>query len=76
MSIGSTTVRDSRNIEGTGFDVKAGIIFRPIDNSPFRIGLYVHTPTWYDLTTENYTTLANGTNIAGYKNGWGTREAY
>lgn len=37
-------------IDGTGFDVKAGVIFRPIENSPFRIGVYVHTPTWYDLS--------------------------
>lgn len=37
------------NIDGTGFDIKVGAIFRPIESSPFRIGLYVHTPTWYDL---------------------------
>lgn len=76
QSIGTVTVRDNRRIDGTGFDVKAGIIFRPIETSPFRIGLYVHTPTWYDLTTENYTTLANNTNIVGYYNNLGTREAY
>lgn len=77
VSIGSVTVKDSRRIDGTGFDVKAGVIFRPIDNSPFRVGLYVHTPTWYDLTTENYTTLANRTSIlTGYNDGWTTRAAY
>jgi len=76
QSIGSVTVKDNRRIDGTGFDVKAGIIFRPIDNSPFRIGLYVHTPTWYDLTTENYTTLANRTTERGYNEGWATGEAY
>ena len=37
-------------IDGTGFDIKAGVIFRPIESSPFRVGLYVHTPTWYDLS--------------------------
>ena len=36
-------------IDGNGFDIKAGAIFRPVENSPFRIGAYVHTPTWYDL---------------------------
>ncbi len=36
-------------ITGTGFDVKAGVIFRPVELSPFRIGLYVHTPTFYNL---------------------------
>jgi long-subunit fatty acid transport protein len=31
-------------------DVKLGAIFRPIEASPFRIGLYINTPTWYRLT--------------------------
>lgn len=37
-------------ITGTGFDIKAGAIFRPVESSPFRIGVYVNTPTWYDLS--------------------------
>lgn len=48
-------VADSRKITGTGFDVKFGVIFRPVESSPFRIGLYVNTPVWYDLTTSNNT---------------------
>lgn len=51
------TLTDDRRIDGSGFDLKAGVIVRPIENSPFRIGAYVHTPTWYDLTTENYSKL-------------------
>ena len=58
-SIGSVTLNDRRKITGSGFDVKAGIIFRPVEESPFRVGLYVHTPTWYDLTSKNYTRLDN-----------------
>ena len=27
------------------------------------MGLYVHTPVWYDLKTSNYTTLLNGTSV-------------
>lgn len=49
--------------EGTGIDLKFGVIARPFEDSPFRIGLAVHTPTWYDLTDyyaadlySNYTT--------------------
>lgn len=57
--IGNMALQDERKITGTGFDVKAGIIFRPVEESPFRIGLYVHTPTWYDLNTKNYTRLNN-----------------
>jgi len=48
-------ITDDREVDGTGFDVKAGIIVRPVEESPFRIGAYVHTPTWYDLTTKNTT---------------------
>ena len=37
-------------ITGTGYDVKAGIIFRPVEESPFRIGAYVNSPVFYDLS--------------------------
>ncbi|MDO4932618.1 MAG: hemin receptor [Prevotellaceae bacterium] len=46
---GSVYTYDNRKITGTGFDIKFGMIFRPIEDSPFRIGAYIHTPTWYDL---------------------------
>lgn len=35
---------------GTGVDLKLGAIFRPIDDSAFRFGFAIHTPTWYNLT--------------------------
>ena len=54
------TLADNRDITGTGYDIKIGAIFRPIENSPFRIGMYINTPIWYDLTTSNYTTLNTG----------------
>lgn len=37
-------------ITGSGFDVKAGVVFRPVADSPFRIGAYVNSPIYYDLT--------------------------
>lgn len=37
-----------RNINGTGFNIKAGVIVKPINE--FRIGVAVHTPTWYSLS--------------------------
>lgn len=40
---------EKMRITGTGFDVKFGAIFRPIATSPFRIGLYVNSPVFYDL---------------------------
>lgn len=63
-SIGNLTLADSRKITGTGVDVKLGAIFRPMAESPFRIGIYVQTPTWYDLTTKNYTEMTDGSTTA------------
>lgn len=37
---------------GTGFNMKLGVIVKPINE--LRIGLAVHTPTWYSLTSEYY----------------------
>lgn len=51
-------VMDERKITGSGVDIKAGVIFRPVEESPFRIGLSVSTPTWYKLTTSNYTSMS------------------
>lgn len=49
---GGTVVNsyETLKIDGTGFDVKAGVIFRPVEESPFRIGAYVNSPVFYDLT--------------------------
>ena len=55
----SLTVADSREITGTGFDIKAGIIVRPVEESPFRIGLSVSSPTFYELRTSNYTYIVD-----------------
>ena len=68
-SIGNVVLADERRISGTGFNVKAGIIVRPFEASPFRIGFSVATPTWYDLTTSNYTTLRNNTTVGMYDSG-------
>ena len=68
--IGSVAVSDERRIKGTGVDVTAGVIFRPSAESPFRIGLTVSTPTWYDLSTSNDTYILNNTsNPYGYDHG-------
>lgn len=63
--VGDITVNDERRITGTGYNASFGIIFRPVDASPFRIGLSVTTPTWYDLKTSNYTYLINNTKADG-----------
>lgn len=37
------------SVEGSGFDLKFGTIIRPFEYSPLRIGLAVHTPTFFNL---------------------------
>lgn len=44
---------------GTGVDFKAGIIFRPLEDSPLRIGAAIHTPTYYNLTLYNSAILSS-----------------
>ncbi|MFR9165960.1 MAG: OmpP1/FadL family transporter [Dysgonomonas sp.] len=34
--------------EGTGWQVKAGVIFKPVEE--FRLGVAYHSPTWYNMT--------------------------
>ncbi|MBP3726180.1 MAG: hemin receptor [Bacteroidaceae bacterium] len=69
-NIQGLTVADDREISGTGVDMKFGIIVRPVETSPFRFGFSVATPTFYDLTTSNYTTISDGTTTIP------TQEAY
>ena len=42
-------LRSWNKVRGSGFDLKLGTIIRPFENSPFRIGLAIHTPTFYNL---------------------------
>ena len=49
-------INDER-ITGSGFDVKLGFIGRPIEDNPFRFGLSIATPTWFDLTGNNILTM-------------------
>ncbi len=55
----SVLMTDDHQITGTGFDIKVGAIFRPIEESPFRVGLSIATPTWYKLTSHNTTRIGD-----------------
>ena len=70
------SVADNRSITGSGFDVTAGVIVRPIESSPFRIGAYVKTPTWYDLTTSNTTSLIDYRNYGAANNSKSVNNSY
>ena len=56
------TVADDREITGTGFEIKAGVIVRPVETSPFRVGLYASSPIFYTLHTKNFTYITDGPN--------------
>ena len=60
-------ISDNHKITGTGFNIKAGLIFRPVEESPFRIGLSVASPTFYRLPTENYTTIGGNVDRSSAK---------
>lgn len=59
------TVADERKIDGQGASFTIGAIFRPIETSPFRFGVSIASPTFYDLTTKNYTRVydSHGFNV-------------
>lgn len=49
-----------RRMSGTGVNLKLGAILKPINE--FRVGVAIHTPTWYSLTTQyNASSVLNAT---------------
>jgi len=52
--LGAYNLDYSEQLSGTGFDVKAGFILRPIEDNPFRIGFSFATPIFFDLTQNAY----------------------
>ncbi len=67
-NIAGLTVCDDREISGVGVDMKFGVIVRPVETSPFRMGISVATPIFYDLTTSNYTIITDGaTDVPTYE---------
>ena len=57
LTEGNYLMRYDERLTGTGFDAKFGLVFRPIEESPFRIGLAVSTPTFYSLTQSGFLTM-------------------
>lgn len=45
--------------EGSGVNAKLGVIFRPLEESAFRMGLAVHTPTLYKLSDRYWASLSS-----------------
>lgn len=59
------------HITGTGINVKLGTIIRPFENSPFRVGFVVETPTWYRLRNSTTFYMKRGSNYGNtYTDEW------
>lgn len=63
-------------IHGGGFDVKFGAILRPFEESPFRIGLAIHTPTFYKLTYTTGALLTSDVLVKNHETGQETMERH
>lgn len=50
---------------GAGVDFKVGLIVRPIETSPLRIGVAVHSPTFYNLRNVSSALLMSDLDING-----------
>lgn len=50
-------LENNKYLKGSGFDIKLGAIFRPFKYSPFKVGVSVHTPTWYSLNEYSSATI-------------------
>lgn len=66
------TLSNFYRTKATGADGKLGIIVRPIESSPFRIGLSVHTPIWYSVSDNNSFTLEARDGKDFYSDGYET----
>lgn len=62
---GGYTLNNVYELDGSGINLKLGAIFRPFEESPFRFGLAVHTPTWYDLSEAYNATLESDISYFG-----------
>lgn len=61
------TLGNYKHIWGSGFNFKAGLIFKPINE--FRLGLAVHTPTYYNLSYEGSGSMSFAYQSAAYDQG-------
>lgn len=73
-------MQNEESLSGNGYDFKFGLILRPIEESPFRIGLAIHTPTFYNLNSDAWlymsspfqSTMEDGT-VLDYTEGYYTQ---
>jgi long-subunit fatty acid transport protein len=57
------SISENLTTDGVGINLKAGIIYKPVEQ--IRLGLALHSPTWYTLTDKYNASVT--TNTEGYK---------
>jgi hypothetical protein len=60
------TITENLTTSGAGFNVKLGAIYKPVEY--IRLGLAIHTPTFYSLTDEYNSSVT--TNTENYQHEW------
>ena len=74
---GNSSMYQEESMTGLGFDGKIGVIVRPLEENPFRIGLSVTTPTAFDLESNSYLYLSSPYTDDDHPEGfWGDTEVY
>lgn len=63
---GNFTLNNTYKTEGTGIDLKVGTIIRPFEYSPFRFGLAIHTPIFYNMSDRYTSVLTSNLPSASY----------
>ena len=58
----------NKRVKGHGFNIKLGTIVRPFEDSPFRFGVTVETPTWYTFNQEGKYWIESKWNWEGKNN--------
>lgn len=62
---GGYVLNSAKHLWGTGYNVKFGLIVKPINE--LRIGFAVHTPTWYDIQQTGFATIDGSFQADGRK---------
>lgn len=63
-SFNQLSFKEVVDVSGFGINVKAGIIYKPLDW--FRVGFSFHSPTWYGISEDSYAELTSSFNTGQY----------
>lgn len=56
---GDYSLYNNYQIDGWGMNMKFGVIVRPFEERPFRFGVALETPSWYQLTSSTLNQLTD-----------------